>query len=96
MIEASPLTFALQVGQRHRTSALRQWGRSRRRCRRSAPNVLLIGPPGAGTSMRARRLRPIRPATALAEATEITCLHRVAGRPQQAWRHRTPLEADPS
>src|SRR5499426_2712570 len=48
-------------------------------CRRSAHNVLLLGPPGAGTSMLARRLTTILPAMTLAEAIETTRIHRVAG-----------------
>jgi magnesium chelatase family protein len=47
--------------------------------RRSAHNVLLLGPPGAGTSMLARRLTTILPAMTLAEAIETTRIHRVAG-----------------
>jgi predicted ATPase with chaperone activity len=48
-------------------------------CRRSDPNVLLIGPPGAGTSMRARRLTASLPAMPRAEAVETTRSHGVAG-----------------
>ena len=41
--------------------------------------VLLLGPPGAGKSMLARRLTTILPAMTLAEAIETTRIHSVAG-----------------
>jgi DNA replicative helicase MCM subunit Mcm2 (Cdc46/Mcm family) len=47
-------------------------------CRRSDPNVLLLGSPGVGTSRLARRLTPILPALCLAEAIDTTRLQRVA------------------
>ncbi len=42
-------------------------------------NLLLLGPPGAGKSMLARRLATILPAMSLAEALETTRIHSVAG-----------------
>jgi magnesium chelatase family protein len=39
----------------------------------------MLGPPGAGQSMLARRLTTMLPTMTLAEALETTCIHRVAG-----------------
>jgi hypothetical protein len=62
------------------TGRLHAWMRRSKRCRRCAPNVLLLGPPGAGTSRLARRLTPILPAMSSPEALATTRLPRVAGR----------------
>jgi magnesium chelatase family protein len=58
-------------------------------------NLLLLGPPGAGQSMLARRLTTILPAMTLAEAMETTRIHRVAGLTgdRTAWVTTRPCRA---
>jgi magnesium chelatase family protein len=58
-------------------------------------NLLMIGPPGAGKSMLARRLPSVLPPLSRAEALEVTRIHSVAGRlrPGQSLIQERPFRA---
>ena len=64
-------------------------------CAAGGHNLLMIGPPGSGKTMLARRLPGILPRPTPEEALEITALHSVAGLlgPMQALVRRRPFRA---
>ena len=69
---AEPADFAEVVGQESAKRALEI-------AAAGGHNLLLIGPPGAGKTMMARRLPSILPALTEEEVLEVTAIHSVAG-----------------
>lgn len=56
-------------------------------------NLLLIGPPGSGKSMLAKRIPSILPPMSFAESVEVTRVHSVAGMPIEGLVTRRPFRS---
>jgi magnesium chelatase family protein len=79
---AGPAVGAVEPGGPVDLAEVRGQGTARRALEVAAAgghNVLMVGPPGAGKTMLARRLPGILPAMTRQEALEVTVLHSIAG-----------------